>query len=362
MRQYLNFVRKEFYHILRDRRTMLILLGMPIVQILIFGFAISTEVKNARLVVYDLSKSDETTKIVEALDRSGYFTLTQNLTSYDQIEPFLRSFKADIALVIPADFQRDALSADGAQLGLVVDATDPNTATTLSNYVSSIVATLYPPELGMRIVPNVKLLYNPGMQGSYNFVPGVMGLILTLLCAMMTSIAIVREKERGTMEVLLVSPMKPLIIILAKAAPYFVLSVVNLITILLLSYYVLDVPIMGELWLLILLCFTFILVCLALGLLISTLVASQIAAMIISGMVLMMPTIILSGMMFPIESMPAILRWVSYIIPTRWFIEAVRAVMIQGAGFQAIWQQWLILGVMAVVITTISLKKFKIRL
>lgn len=362
MKQFLTFVRKEFYHILRDPRTMLILLGMPVVQIIIFGFAISTEVKNAKFVVFDQSQSQATAQLVNAIDHSNYFDLVGIAGSEEQIDQLMRSYQAEVALIIPPDFDRNLYLPSGATVGLIVDGMDPNVATTLANYVSSIVAQQYPREMGMVVHPDVKLLYNPGMQGSYNFVPGVMGLILTLLCAMMTSVAIVREKERGTMEVLLVSPLRPLVLILAKAVPYCALSGLNLITILLLSYYVLGVPIVGSLWLLMLLSFVFILVCLALGLMISTLVRTQVAAMIISGMVLMMPTIILSGMIFPIESMPPLLQWISHIIPTRWYIQAVRGVMIQGAGFMFIWQELVILIAMAVAIVAFSLKKFKIRL
>jgi len=205
-------------------------------------------------------------------------------------------------------------------------------------------------------------LYNPQMKGAYNFVPGVLGLVLILICAMMTSVAIVREKEMGTMEVLLVSPVKPIFIILAKITPYFALSIINLTTILLLSVFVLDVPIAGSLFLLILLSLLFIFVALSLGMLISNVVKTQVAAMLISVVVLMMPTMLLSGMIFPIESMPKILQWVSVIPPNRWYVEGVIKVMIQGVEAKYVLKEFAILGFMAIVLLTVSLKKFNVRL
>ena len=212
------------------------------------------------------------------------------------------------------------------------------------------------------IVPQVKLLYNPQMKSAYNFVPGVMGLILMMICAMMTSISIVREKETGTMEVLLVSPVKPLFIILAKAVPYFVLSFVNLITILLLSVYVLHVPVAGSLFWLVVVSLLFIFVSLALGLLISTVTHTQVAAMLVSGLMLMMPTMLLSGMIFPVESMPVILQSISTVIPARWYIQAVRKLMIEGVDISLVLTEIGILAVMAVLLITVSFKKFKNRL
>ena len=250
---------------------------------------------------------------------------------------------------------------------LVADATDPNTATTQTGYAVNIISSAGREMLpaGMQvstIVPEVKLLYNPQMKSAYNFVPGVMGLILMLICAMMTSISIVREKETGTMEILLVSPVKPLFIILAKAVPYFVLSFVNLTTILLLSVYVLDVPVAGSLFWLIVVSLLFIFVSLALGLLISSVTRTQVAAMLASGLILMMPTMLLSGMIFPIESMPLLLQGISAVLPARWYIQAVRKLMIEGVDISLVLTEVNILAVMAVVLITISFKKFKNRL
>ena len=360
MKQFLSFVYKEFCHILRDSRTVLILLVMPIVQIILFGFAISTDVNNVRLAVYDPSNDDATRRIVERFDANRYF-------SPQQIEEAFRSNRADLALVFEENFQQNLLHGGTGNVQLICDGTDPNTATLVTSYASNILAA-YQAELSagtpapLQIVPEVKLLYNPQMKGAYNFVPGVMGMILMLICAMMTAISIVREKERGTMEVLLVSPMRPIYIILAKAVPYLALSAVNLATIILVAVYILQVPVAGSLFWLSVISLLFVITALALGLLISTLVKTQVAAMLASGMVLMMPTTLLSGMMFPIESMPGVLQGLSAVIPARWYIEAVKKVMIEGLGITYALKEVAILSAMAVVLVVVSLKKFKYRL
>lgn len=367
MKEFGAFVRKEFFHIFRDGRTMLILLGMPIAEILLFGFAISTEVKEVRFAVYDTSKDVATQQIIQRLQASEYFTLVGNLQNPEQIEQVMREGKAAMVLVFGSDFHASMLHTGDASVQVIADATDPNQATTMTNYVTGILMQ-YQQEAfplhtaGIRIVPQVRMLYNPQMEGAYNFVPGVMGLILMLICAMMTSIAIVREKERGSMEVLLASPIKPVFIILSKAVPYFTLSVVNLVTILLLSAFVLKVPIAGSLPLILLASFLFILVALLLGLMISNVVHTQVAAMLISGMGLMMPTMLLSGMMFPIESMPPILQWISGIMPARWYIAIIKKLMVQGVDGIYVLKEFAILALMIVVLLGVSLKRFKVRL
>lgn len=366
MKQFMAFVKKEFYHIFRDRRTMLILLGMPVIQIILFGFAITTEVKNVQLAVLDPSNDVMTRKIIDRLDASEYFAVRQILHSPEEVEEAFRKNEVDMAVVFGERFS-DRLYTGDAQVQLIADATDPNMATTQVNYATGIIAAagqeLLPPDASIAgIVPDIKLLYNPQMRSAYNFVPGVMGLILMLICAMMTSISIVREKEMGTMEILLVSPVKPLFVILSKAVPYFVLSFINLTTILLLSVYVLNVPIAGSLFWLIMVSLLFIFVSLALGLLISSVTRTQVAAMLASGLILMMPTMILSGMIFPVESMPLPLRVIADVLPARWYIQAVRKLMIEGVPVVLVLKEVGILTLMAVVLITVSFKKFKNRL
>lgn len=366
MKQFLIFAGKEFCHIFRDRRTMLILLVMPVVQIILFGFAITTEVQNVRMAVLDPSDDVLTRRIVERLDASEYFTLTARFHTPQQMDEAFRRSQVDMAVVFSPDFAGGVYTGDAA-VQLVCDATDPNTATMQASYATGIITAATGELLpaGVRapqLRPEVKLLYNPQMKSVYNFVPGVMGLILMLICAMMTSVSIVREKEMGTMEVLLVSPVRPIFIILSKAVPYFVLSFVNLTTILLLSVYVLHVPVAGSLPWLVAVSLLFIFVSLSLGLLISTLTQTQVAAMLASGLVLMMPTMLLSGMIFPVESMPWVLRGLSAAIPARWYIQAVRKLMIQGVDVVNVLTEVAVLVGMAVVLISVSLRKFKNRL
>lgn len=367
MKQFLSFIQKEFYHIFRDKRTMLILLGMPIIQIILFGFAITTEVRNVKVAVLDNAKDISTRQITDKLDASEYFNIHQVLTHANEIETVFRQSSSDLVVVFEPNFDDNLRHTGKARVQLIADATDPNSATILTSYASNIIRA-YQQSLqiergtSLQIIPHVKLLYNPGMQSAYNFVPGVMGLILMLICAMMTSISIVREKETGTLEVLLVSPVQPIRMIIAKMVPYFVLSCINLITILLLSVYVLHVPVAGNLFSLALLSGIFILVSLSLGLLISTIATTQVEAMLFSGMVLMMPTVLLSGMIFPVENMPLPLQLLSNIIPAKWYIIGVKRIMIEGLSISFAIRPILILISMAVVLIAISLKKFKKRL
>ncbi len=339
----------------------MILLGMPVLQIILFGFAITTELNHSRVAVLDPSKDAVTTRITERIDENRYFSVVKELSSASDIETVFRHDEADIVVAFTPDFDAN-LSTGEAGIQLVVDATDPNTGNMMAGYVQGIVGQALQSGTQSSPIVQTHLLFNPQMKSAYNFVPGVMGLILMLICAMMTSISIVREKETGTMEVLLVSPIRPIFIILAKAVPYLVLSCVNLATILLLSVYVLHVPVEGSLWTLSFLSLLLIAVALSLGLLISCVVQNQVAAMIVSGMGLMMPVMLLSGMIFPIESMPAVLQWISNIIPARWYIQAVKKVMIEGLGMAAVWHEALILSGMAALLIGLSLKKFKERL
>lgn len=370
------FVRKEFIHIFRDKRTMMILLLMPIVLIILFGYAITTEIKRVPIAILDQSRDEVTQKMISHFAASEYFDLYKMIDSEEEGQALFRQGKIRMALIV----ESGKLKGE-SEIQLLVDATDPNEATQLSAYAMQIAVEsgklkvesensnakqlspfTFHLSPGKGIVPIISLLYNPQMKGAYNFVPGVMGLILILICAMMTSVGIVKEKEIGTMEVLLVSPMKPVYIILAKATPYLLLSLVNIATILALSYFLLDVPINGSLLLLVGVSVLYALVALCLGLLISTIADTQQAAMLISAVVLMLPIILLSGMMFPIENMPVVLQVISNIVPAKWYIIAVKDIMIKGLGFGSVLQEVGVLVLMAVVLIGLSVKRFKIRL
>lgn len=366
-RQFFSFVKKEFLHIWRDKRTMFILLGMPIFQIIIFGFALTNEVKNSKIAVLDQSKDAASVSLIQELDASRYFDVQQNLTSYKEIEAAFRKGKIKLAVVLPNQFDEDLQHVNKASVQLIADASDPNVANTLTNYATAVIM-----DFQNRITSNKKLpysinvetrmLYNPQLKGAYNFVPGVMAMVLLLVCTMMTAITIVREKEMGTMEVMLVSPMKPQMVVFSKAVPYLMLSAINITSILLLSVFVLEVPINGSIALLAAESILFTLVALSLGLLISTITDSQQAAMFIALVGMFLPTVMLSGFMFPIENMPLPLRTVSNIVPAKWFYIIVRSVMIKGLGIMGVWKETLVLVGMLLFFLTVAVKRFKIRL
>jgi ABC-2 type transport system permease protein len=367
MKQFLSLVRKEFYHILRDRRTMFILLGMPIVQIILFGFALTNEVKNARVAIFDQSKDLATNALISEISSSRYFDVEVNLHSYNEIDETFKKGSIKLAIVFPENFGNDLQHFNKAQVQLVTDASDPNTANALANYATSIIRDYEKRITNDRKLPytiktEIRMLYNPQMKGSYSMVPGVMAMVLMLVCTLMTAITVVKEKELGTMEILLVSPLRPLKIIIAKAVPYLMLSIVNIATILLLSVFVLEVPVNGSLLLLVFESILFTLTCLAFGLLISASTDSQQTAMFISLTGMFLPTIMLSGFMFPIENMPLPLRILSNMVPAKWYYSIVNAVMIKGADLTIVWKETLVLmGIMAFLLF-LSIRKFKIRL
>jgi ABC-2 type transport system permease protein len=361
------FVRKEFYHIFRDLRTMLVIIGIPIVQILLIGFAISTEVKNVEAAVYDPSNDEATNRIINQLDASEYFNVTRRLTSVGQVDEVFKDGYTGLVVVFGENFGERLYHTGDAAIQLLVDASDPNHGTTVSSYAGSVIAgyrqeLLREANVPIRINPEIRMLYNPEMRSAYNFVPGLMGMIFMLVCAMMTSVAIVREKENGTMEALLASPVKPVYMVVSKLAPYFIISWVIFIIILLLSVFVLKVPISGSLVWLNVFTLIFIVVALSLGLLISTIVETQVAAVLASGMGLIMPVMILSGYVFPVESMPPVLQWISGIIPARWFISGAKKLIIEGTPVRYVLKEMLIMLGMAVLIITVSLRNIKNRL
>ena len=367
MKQLLTFVKKEFHHILRDKRSMLVLLGLPIVQLLIFGFAITTETRNCNIAILDNSKDEATQNIITRIENSTYFDIYETLYSNEQIEKAFKTGRIKLAIVFQPNFQNDLSHTNKAQIQIITDASDPNQANTLANYVSAIVREYQQElnqdeELPYTINTEIRMLYNPQLKGEYSSVPGVMGMILLLISAMMTSISIVKEKELGTMEVLLVSPMKPAIVIASKVIPYFIVSLVNVVTILLISNFVFGIPIQGSFILLSFITIIYIICALSLGILISTLTSSQQAAMIISLMGLMLPVVMLSGYAFPVANMPLILQIISNIVPAKWYIIMVKDVMIKGIGLFEIWNELLIILGMTTFFLIVSIKRFKVRL
>ena len=366
MKQFLTFVRKEFYHVFRDKKTLLMLFGLPIVQIVLFGFALTNEIKNSKIVICDYAKDEATQQIINKIEASQNFDIQKTLFSHRQIEEAFKAGNIKLAIIFPANFNNDLSHLHQAQVQIIADASDPNTANTLTNYATAIIMD-YQQELmknnvvPFRIVPEIRMLYNPELKGATNFVPGVMALVLMLVCVMMTSVSIVREKENGTMEVLLVSPFNPFLVIIAKAIPFLLLSIVNLSVILILSVTLLDMPINGSISLLFAESILLIITALSLGLLISNVAQSQQAAMLISLMGMLVPTMLFTGFMFPIENMPVPLQVICNIIPAKWYYTIVKSIMIKGLGFSAIWKETLVLFGMTVFLLVVSFKKFKTR-
>lgn len=365
------FVRKEFTHILRDRRTMLILFLTPVVLILLFSYAISTEIRNVNVAVLMPERDAALSSLVEKIDASEYFRITEVLNSPEQIERTFRRGEADIVLSFENGFSASALSPDGTGIGIIADASNPNNAATETMYLSAIIGDWLSERAGAdgtslsaagTLTGNVRMLYNPQLRSSYNFVPGIMGLILMLICALMTSVSIVREKENGTMEVLLVSPVKPLTIIIAKMIPYFTMACLDLAIVLGMSKYVLGMPMSGSLFWIVMSSVVYIILGLATGLLVSNIVESQVAASLVCAIGFLFPMLMLSGMMFPIESMPAVFQWVSAVIPARWYVVLLRRLMIQGTGFVFVAKEFAILCAMTLAVTGLALKTFNDKL
>lgn len=367
MKRFIGFVTKEFYHIFRDKRTLFILFGMPIAQIILFGFAITNEINNVNIAILDQSKDVATQKIIAKINASKYFVVKQNISHENEIENVFKKGKVKAVLVFENHFIKNLETNKQAKVQVITDATDPNIANTVTNYVNAILQN-YTQQLNRdnptaySIQTQTQLYYNPELKSVFNFVPGVMTIILMLVSAMMTSISITREKEMGTMEVLLVSPLKPFQVIIGKVFPYIFLSIINATIIVLLGYFVFKMPIVGSLFLLAFESILFIITALSLGILISTVTDSQQTAMMISLFGLMLPVIILSGFIFPISSMPLPMQIISNIIPAKWFIIIVKAVMLKGASVSVIWKETLILIGMTAVYILLSIKKYKIRL
>ena len=367
MNRFLAFIKKEFYHIFRDKRTMMILFGMPIVQVLLFGYVITTEIKDVEVAIWDKSKDKVTREISNKILGSPYFKLVKNIESQKEIEEAFKQGIVKEVLIFETNFAKKLNKNKQADIQIITDASDPNIANLIVNYTTAIVYT-YMAEINanlkipMQIVTESSMLYNAELKSVYMFVPGTMAMILMMVSAMITSIAITREKELGTMEVLLVSPLKVSQIIIGKVTPYIVLSIINVLTIIAMAIFIFKMPIVGSLMLLISVSTLFIFLSLALGILISTVTDDQQSAMMISMFALMLPTILLSGFIFPIENMPEILQWFTVVVPPVYYINAIKDIMLKGSTLIDIWKDVAVLSGMTIFLIGMSIKKFKIRL
>ncbi len=365
MKSFLGFVVKEFYHIFRDYRTLLILFGMPVIQLILFGFAVRNEIQDIRVAFVDPSNDFVTQEIKSEIEASDYFSVVGQLSDADAVRSEFERGRIMEAVLFQPNFAK-RLAHDGvADIMIIADATDPNTAKTMQSYTTSVIQDYQARRLGggnLRIATEVRMQFNPELKSVNLFVPGLIALILMLVCALMTSITITREKEMGTMEVLLVSPLRPIEIIVGKVIPYFFLSFINVVSILVLARLVFNVPVKGNVALLLLECLLFIVCALSLGILISARSSSQQTATMVSLAGLLLPTVILSGFIFPISSMPQILQWVSHIVPAKWFLIIIRDIMLKGIGIEFFWKETLILAGMTVLLMTASMRSFKVRL
>ena len=368
MKRFLGFVKKEFLHIFRDFRTLIILFGIPAAQILLFGYVVSTEIKNAGIAFLDLSNDEVTSKLTNKIISSGFFRETETLLNYYDIDKVLKKGKTKAVIVFEKNFGRNLTSEGKASMSIIADGSEPNTATLVTNYITAIVTDFNRESVTITgigsflVQPEVRMFYNPALKGHFMFVPGVITMILILICALMTSVTITREKEFGTIEVLLVSPLKPVQIILGKVMPYFILSFINVILILLLSWLVFGLPVKGSLILLLAESMLYILMSLSLGILISTISKTMQQAIFISLVGMMLPTILLSGFIFPIENMPKVYGWISAVFPPRYFIVIIKNIMIKGTGFLYVWKETLILTIFTLAFIGLSIRNFKIRL
>ncbi|MEO9885336.1 MAG: ABC transporter permease [Balneola sp.] len=367
MNSFRGFVIKEFKQIYRDTRTLVVLFGMPVLMLLIFGFAIRNEVNNAKVGVLDLAKNEVSSVIIQKVSSSKAFQIDAYLTSYDEVESIFRKGDIKEIIVFEKDFARNLTRNGTASIQLITDATDPNLANIVQTYTNAIIGD-YVQELNANIKPDVgikthtKMMYNEELASVNLFVPGLIAVILMLVSALMTSISITKEKEMGNMEILLVSPLKPSHIIICKVLPYLVLSIVNVFTILILSKFIFGVPFVGSYLLFFAESILFIVTALSLGVFISSVANNQQTAMMVSLVVLLLPTILLSGFIFPVESMPFPLQVISNIIPAKWFLVIVRGIMLKGSGILIIWKETAILIGITLVFMTLSLKNFKVRL
>lgn len=362
---FLAFVKKEVFHILRDTRTLIILFVMPIVLVLIFGYTVSNEFKGAKMAVYDEAKDELSQTLIEHMTSSGHFELFELSDNITAIDAAFKANEIKLGLVIPAGFEQDFYREKRTSLQIITDATEPNNAATLTSYATRMITAFQLQRSEARSIPyqidiEMRMIYNPELVGAYTFVPGVVALILMLICAMMTSLTIAKEKEMGTMDLLLVSPLPPLLIILGKVTPYSVLSFISAMVVFAMGYYIFEVPIMGSLTLLLGLTLLYLFVSLALGVLISTAAPNQQIAMMASMFALLLPTMLFSGFIFPIESMPNFLQYVCKIFPAKYFITIEKAIMLKGAGWSSIYQEVSVLVFMFCVLIVAAWKKFKV--
>jgi ABC-2 type transport system permease protein len=362
MKKFYAFVEKEFYHIFRDTRTLLILFALPIALVVIFGYALNNDYKNIPIGILNQSKDVTSDKLIHRIIGSGYFVVEKNLENTQEIQPAFKSGKIKLVLYVPSSFSSDLYHQKKAQVQLIADASDINTAINTTSYLGGIITDFNNEnsrENNVSVNISTRMIFNERLLSVYLFIPGVIALILLIISALLTSVTLAREKETGTLELLSISPISPYMIIIGKVIPYLILSLLNSFVIILLGIFVFGLPMQGSILLLVLACFVYTVASLSLGILISTRVETQQAAMFASLVTLMMPTMLLSGFIFPIESLPLPLQIISNIIPATHFIVLIKSIMIKGSGITLIWKPFLILASMTSVFILLSIQSLK---
>jgi ABC-2 type transport system permease protein len=361
-----GLLRKEVYHIRRDRRTLAVLVFLPVLQVIVFGYAIRTDVKNIRIVIVDPAPDYATLELRSRLAATDVFQTLTVVSRTSELDRLFQRGDAQEAVVCEAGFATRLARGLPARVSIIADMTDPNTGNVVQSYALAVIQD-YERDLqsrasAIRIVPEVRMRFNPTRESSNLFVPGLMAFVLTIISSLMTAISLTREKETGTMEALLVSPLRPWQIIVGKVLPYLGIGFVSVLSVIFEGRLVFGVPLRGSLVLLLAEGLLFILVSLSLGILISARTSSQRVAMLGALVGTMLPTMLLSGFIFPLESMPWSLQALANVVPAKWFVLVARSIMLKGVGLTYLWPQTLVLLAMALALLLLSARSFHERL
>ena len=375
MKSILYFIKKEFLQFSRDPKMFGMILIVPVIQLIFLGYAANLDVDHVKTIIYDMDKSYTSRNFIERFTSSGYFEIKQYAKNYDEVTNALDNADVILAIVIPSDFEEKINRRETVQVQALFDGSDGNSASISAGYAQGITAEFSKNILvnflhrnGAAFLPlsninaKVRVWYNPTLKTRNYMVPAIVGLLVTLITLILTSLAVVKEREIGTMEQLIVTPLKPYQMILGKLIPFMILGFVSVIIVLTAMRFIFDIPVKGSVIFLFFSSFLYILSTLGLGLFVSTISKTQAQAMMISIFAVMMPMIYLSGFAFPIENMPEIIQYISYIIPLRYFITIVRGVILKGTGFAELWGNVLVLFLMGVAILGLSSLQFRKRL
>ncbi len=367
----LDFIKKEFLQLKRDRRMLPLIFLAPVLQLIIVGYAITFDIKNINVVVCDLNRSEESKSYIESIRSSGYFKFIEFIVNQEEVDYYLDKSLARIAIVIPKDFSSDLQKGTSAEIQIIVDGSDAYSANVSLSYISGItfnfnknILIKYMNNYGkifsfVRIEPETRIWFNPELKSSNYFIPGIIGLLLTIVTLLLTSMAIVKEKEYGTMEQLIVTPIRKVELIIGKLIPFTIIGFVEVLIVLAAAFIFFDLQLKGSLLLLLLSCVPFLFSTLGLGMFVSTISRTQQQAMMISVFLIMFPFIYLSGFTFPVENMPEIIQFASNFIPLKYFLIVLRSLFLKGVGLSEIWDEILIMLIIGITIFSMSVLFFR---